>query len=54
MVVPYDLALILNYVEETGKWPSQLMDAYASLIPKDDTLVDVEVLVIRSYSMLPA
>lgn len=49
-----DLALILNWIEEQGKWPVQIMDAYTSLIPKDDTVIDVAPTDFRPITVLSA
>ena len=49
-----DLAIILNHVEDVGEWPSGLLDAYTSLIPKDDTLQDVAPTDYRPITVLSA
>ena len=47
-----DLASIYNRIEALGRWPKQLMDAYTSLIPKDDNLEDVRPTDFRPITVL--
>ncbi|CAK0857824.1 unnamed protein product, partial [Prorocentrum cordatum] len=49
-----DLALILNYVEETGHWPRELTKAYVALAPKDDALEEPQPTGFRLISVLSA
>ncbi|CAE7235511.1 unnamed protein product [Symbiodinium sp. CCMP2592] len=35
-----DLALILDFVETTSRWPRAILRAYTALIPKDSTVAD--------------
>ena len=47
-----DLAKIYNKVEEIGCWPQQLMEAFTSLIPKDETVQDIRPIDFRPITVL--